>query len=262
MTEMSRIERKKREQEKARADMSREAAAAVELETPDDEISSRQTYHKKKKHGKKKNNDRNPLFTSLAVMFVFIPIIVFVVFMYMLNQGGNSNPDQYDDVFYENKSSETGMTNENQNGEQEADQKAASQHTAAALQEEKLKESNQSENKVDEPSKKDEQKQKEKEQFKEEKKAEEQPVAAKKPAAPKQPAEQEKKTANAAQTPPVQQAPQPKKVLKHTVGEKETLFRISMKYYKNRSGEEKIRNYNQLSGNNVYAGQVLDIPIY
>ncbi|NVB32237.1 LysM peptidoglycan-binding domain-containing protein [Bacillus licheniformis] len=242
--------------------MSREAAAAVELETPDDEISSRQTYHKKKKHGKKKNNDRNPLFTSLAVMFVFIPIIVFVVFMYMLNQGGNSNPDQYDDVFYENKSSETGMTNENQNGEQEADQKAASQHTAAALQEEKLKESNQSENKVDEPSKKDEQKQKEKEQFKEEKKAEEQPVAAKKPAAPKQPAEQEKKTANAAQTPPVQQAPQPKKVLKHTVGEKETLFRISMKYYKNRSGEEKIRNYNQLSGNNVYAGQVLDIPIY
>ncbi|WP_412055367.1 LysM peptidoglycan-binding domain-containing protein [Bacillus haynesii] len=242
--------------------MSREAAAAVELETPDDEISSRQTYHKKKKHGKKKNNDRNPLFTSLAVMFVFIPIIVFVVFMYMLNQGGNSNPDQYDDVFYENKSSETGMTNENQNGEQEADQKAASQHTAAALQEEKLKESNQSENKVDEPSKKDEQMQKEKEQFKEEKKAEEQPVAAKKPAAPKQPAEQEKKTANAAQTPPVQQAPQPKKVLKHTVGEKETLFRISMKYYKNRSGEEKIRNYNQLSGNNVYAGQVLDIPIY
>nr|MDH3153997.1 LysM peptidoglycan-binding domain-containing protein [Bacillus licheniformis] len=86
--------------------------------------------------------------------------------------------------------------------------------------------------------------------------------AQKKPAASKRPAEQEKKTANAPQTPPVQQAPRPKKVLKHTVGEKETLFRISMKYYKNRSGEEKIRNYNQLSGNNVYAGQVLDIPIY
>ncbi|MEC0714131.1 LysM peptidoglycan-binding domain-containing protein [Bacillus haynesii] len=261
MTEMSRIERKKREQEKARAEMSREAAAAVELKTPDDEIPSRHTYHKKKKHGKKKNKDRNPLFTSLAVMFVFIPIIVFVVFMYMLNQGGDSNPDQYDDVFYENKSSETGMTNENQNGEQEADQKAASQHTAAALQEEKLKENNQSENKEGEPSKKEEQKQKEKEQSKEAKKAEEQPVAAKKPV-PKQPAEQEKKTASAAQTPPVQQTPQPKKVLKHTVGKKETLFRISMKYYKNRSGEEKIRNYNQLSGNNVYAGQVLDIPIY
>ncbi|KAA0836648.1 LysM peptidoglycan-binding domain-containing protein [Bacillus paralicheniformis] len=242
--------------------MSREAAAAVELKTPDDDIPSRQTYHKKKKHSKKKNKDRNPLFTSLAVMFVFIPIIVFVVFMYMLNQdkGGDSNSDQYDNVFYENKSGETGMTNENQNGEQEADQKAASQHTAAALQEEKLKENKQSENKEDEPSKKDEQK--EKEQPKEAKKAKEKPVAAKKPTAPKQPAEQEKKTASAAQTPPVQQAPQPKKVLKHTVGEKETLYRISMKYYKNRSGEEKIRNYNQLSGNNVYTGQILNIPIY
>nr|MDH3153996.1 hypothetical protein [Bacillus licheniformis] len=105
--------------------MNREAAAAVELETLDEEIPSRRTYHKKKKSSKKKNKDRNPLFTSLAVMFVFIPIIVFVVFMYMLNQGGDTDPDQYDNVFYENKG-ETGMTNENQNGEQEADQKAAS----------------------------------------------------------------------------------------------------------------------------------------
>ncbi len=176
MTEMSRIERKKREQEKASAEMNREAAAAVELETLDEEIPSRRTYHKKKKSSKKKNKDRNPLFTSLAVMFVFIPIIVFVVFMYMLNQGGDTDPDQYDNVFYENKG-ETGMTNENQNGEQEADQKAASQHTAAALQEEKLKESKQPENKEDEPSKKDEQKQKERP--KEAKKADEQPVAAK-----------------------------------------------------------------------------------
>ncbi len=54
MTEMSRIERKKKEQEKARAEMSREAAAAVELKTPDDDIPSRQTYHKKKKHSKKR----------------------------------------------------------------------------------------------------------------------------------------------------------------------------------------------------------------
>ncbi|MGI6762375.1 MAG: hypothetical protein ACOX5H_14160 [Bacillus licheniformis] len=79
--------------------MNREAAAAVELETLDEEIPSRRTYHKKKKSSKKKNKDRNPLFTSLAVMFVFIPIIVFVVFMYMLNQGGDTDPDQYDNVF-------------------------------------------------------------------------------------------------------------------------------------------------------------------
>lgn len=53
MTEMSRIERKKKEQEKTRAEMSREAAAAVELKTPDDDIPSRQTYHKKRSTAKK-----------------------------------------------------------------------------------------------------------------------------------------------------------------------------------------------------------------
>lgn len=53
MTEMSRIERKKREQEKASAEMNREAAAAVELETLDEEIPSRRTYHKKRSPAKK-----------------------------------------------------------------------------------------------------------------------------------------------------------------------------------------------------------------
>lgn len=34
-----------------------------------------------------------------------------------------------------------------------------------------------------------------------------------------------------------------------------------MKYYKSRTGEEKIRAYNHLNGNDVYTGQVLDIPL-
>lgn len=54
---------------------------------------------------------------------------------------------------------------------------------------------------------------------------------------------------------------EPKRVVKHTVQKKETLYRISMKYYKSRSGEEKIRAYNHLNGNEVYTGQVLDIPL-
>ncbi|MFE7092823.1 LysM peptidoglycan-binding domain-containing protein, partial [Bacillus velezensis] len=55
----------------------------------------------------------------------------------------------------------------------------------------------------------------------------------------------------------------PKKVrtVQHTVQPKETLYRISMKYYKSRAGEEKIRSYNGLNGNDVYTGQVLNIPL-
>ncbi len=249
---MSRIERKKKEQgeEKARAEFDWEVPK--EPEQAEDELPSRQSYREKKKNSKNKN--RNPLFTSLAVMFFFIPIIVFLVFMYMLNQNdADTNPGQYDDVFYE-KSDETGMLDEKKDGEQSVEEEKDSQHTAAALEEEKPKEdSSKSEKKADESRQKTEKKQTEKKKEPEEKetnRAEEKPAVTK------------KKVAET--TPPVQKAaePKPKKVLKHTVAEKETLFRISLKYYKDRSGEEKIRNYNQLSGNNVYAGQVLDIPIY
>ncbi|MRX71032.1 LysM peptidoglycan-binding domain-containing protein [Bacillus lacus] len=50
-------------------------------------------------------------------------------------------------------------------------------------------------------------------------------------------------------------------VISHTVGPEENLFRISMKYYNSRSGEELIRSWNNLHGNEIYQGQVLKIPI-
>ena len=253
MTEMSRIERKKKEREKAQAELARQTAPEPEIR--EDEIPSRQSYHEKKKNSKKKNKNRNPLFTSLAVIFLFIPIIVFLVFMYMMNQGG-TNPEQYDDVFYE-KSGDTGFLNEKNGGDQEADQKADSEQKAAALQEKKQENSE----KTDETPKKETAQ----EQPTEDKKTEDKPAAAEnKPAVTAKKSEDKSASTkkNTAKAPPVRQAPQPKKVIQHTVAEKEPLYRISMKYYKDRSGEEKIRNYNQLSGNNVYAGQVLDIPFY
>ena len=251
MTEMSRIERKKMEREKAQAELA--LKAQEEPQFPEEELPSRQSYREKKKSGKKKNKQRNPLFTSLAVIFLFIPIIVFLVFMYMMNQS-DTNPDQYDDVFYE-KSKDTSFLDD-----QAADQLADSTDQAAALQEEKA---DQTEGKADDQPKKEAAE----ERPKDEKKTEDKPSKVEKkvhkPAAAEKKAGEktaiEKKNVVKA---PVQKAPEPKKVIQHTVGEKETLYRISMKYYKDRSGEEKIRSYNQLSGNNVYAGQVLKIPFY
>lgn len=51
------------------------------------------------------------------------------------------------------------------------------------------------------------------------------------------------------------------KVLLHTVQGEETLFRISMNYYKSQEGIALIREWNGLNGNEISKGQVLKIPI-
>ncbi|MCA1030555.1 LysM peptidoglycan-binding domain-containing protein [Bacillus timonensis] len=50
-------------------------------------------------------------------------------------------------------------------------------------------------------------------------------------------------------------------IIYHKVKADENLFRISLKYFKDRSGEQIIINENNLKGNQVYEGQVLRIPI-
>ncbi|TDL77022.1 LysM peptidoglycan-binding domain-containing protein [Rhodococcus qingshengii] len=47
----------------------------------------------------------------------------------------------------------------------------------------------------------------------------------------------------------------------HTVKTGENLYRISLKYYHSKAGEEIIRKANKLKGNEIYVGQVLKIPV-
>lgn len=55
---------------------------------------------------------------------------------------------------------------------------------------------------------------------------------------------------------------EPTKVLHHKVKAGETLYRISMKYYKSRAGEEIIKKANGLDANGtVMTGQILKIPL-
>jgi cytoskeletal protein RodZ len=49
--------------------------------------------------------------------------------------------------------------------------------------------------------------------------------------------------------------------IEHVVGNGETLYRISMKYYNSRSGEKIISDYNDLINNQVNVGQTLIIPL-
>lgn len=55
--------------------------------------------------------------------------------------------------------------------------------------------------------------------------------------------------------------PKPKPVAKtHTVGSNENLYRISLKYYGNGEGVDKIKSANGLSSNEIGVGQTLVIP--
>ncbi|AZV44170.1 LysM peptidoglycan-binding domain-containing protein [Peribacillus asahii] len=59
---------------------------------------------------------------------------------------------------------------------------------------------------------------------------------------------------------------QPKKeesynVVYHTVQPQETVFSISMTYYKSKEGIPLIQTWNNLNGNNIWVGQKLKIPI-
>lgn len=50
-------------------------------------------------------------------------------------------------------------------------------------------------------------------------------------------------------------------IVYHTVQSEETLYRISMKYFKSKSGIEIIKNANGINGNEIQAGQILKIPL-
>jgi LysM repeat protein len=50
-------------------------------------------------------------------------------------------------------------------------------------------------------------------------------------------------------------------VIYHTVKSGENLYRISLKYYHSKAGEDIIRKANNISGNEIHLGQVLKIPL-
>ncbi|MDE3839434.1 peptidoglycan-binding protein LysM [Bacillus methanolicus] len=66
---------------------------------------------------------------------------------------------------------------------------------------------------------------------------------------------------NAATQPEGNKDSGPKTIIYHTVQPNETLFRIAIKYYNSREGMDIIRDANGIQGNEIQAGQVLEIPL-
>ncbi|WP_226567899.1 LysM peptidoglycan-binding domain-containing protein [Bacillus stratosphericus] len=250
MEEMSRMKRKKQQLTNIHDDVEENLQEEVHP-SDDSHFPTREDFHEYKKQRTKKV--RNPLFTTLAIIFPIIVIGVFFLLIYYTSEEIKHNNNQ--DVYIDKTSSADTDPVPSALVETKND---ASADKADASDEEKKKKDEEKEKQRS----KEKAEQKKKEKAAKEKEEREKAAAAKKRkeqqlALQKQQEEKKRKEAEEKK----QQEEKPVRVVQHTVGPEENLYRISMKYYQNRSGEEKIRAYNQLKGNSVYSGQVLNIPL-
>ncbi|MEK5212000.1 LysM peptidoglycan-binding domain-containing protein [Bacillus sp. FSL R5-0603] len=242
MTNMSRVERRKAQN----LYEDQNAALADDYVDDGESLPTRQSVKNQREQKKKQGKTKTPLFTVLAVIFVFVPVIVLVTLFYLKSHPDNH--DDYEDVFIDSSQSKYEVVPKSEDKNDTADTKET------ALQKESKKEPEDSEPK--EPAKTAADKKQTAVAEKEDSANKEEATAAAASSSQSTVQQQEQQQQPAE---PVQNVPN--RVVKHTVQKKETLYRISMKYYKSRTGEEKIRAYNHLNGNDVYTGQVLDIPL-
>lgn len=277
MTKMSRVERRKA---RNLYEQQKDVFEEEHVDQQDETLPSRQSVKDQRKKKQDKAKTKTPLFTVLAVLFVFVPIIVFISLLYF-TKGDPFNPNKdYEDVFIDSSQSKyeslpkAGKQQETEDTvalqdsaketkDQETDEKTEDLVSSVSKKEqakgnkpseskkEQAEDNKPSENKIEPTEEKDSSIHK-KVDTKANEKSESKASAA---AAPEETKTVQKDTQQ------VQAKEGATRVVKHTVKKKETLYRISMKYYKSRAGEDKIRNYNNLNGNEVYTGQVLNIPL-
>ncbi|PCK21008.1 cell wall hydrolase lytn [Bacillus pumilus] len=250
MEEMSRMKRKKQQLTNIHDDVEENLEEEVHP-SDDSHFPTREDFHEYKKQRTKKV--RNPLFTTLAIIFPIIVIGVFFLLIYYTSEEIKHNNNQ--DVYIDKTSSAD--TDPVQSALVETKNDSSAGKADASDEEKKKKDAEKEKQRL-----KEQAEQKKKEQAAKEKAEREKAAAAKKReeqqlALQKQQEEKKRKEAEEKK----KQEEKPVRVVQHTVGPKENLYRISMKYYQNRSGEEKIRAYNHLKGNSVYSGQVLNIPL-
>lgn len=220
-----------------------------------DEIRRRRTRTRSKK-----KKEKSPLLTILVLIFILIPagLLVYVwkyyeptsptekaeidnsVTKFETNKDFTSVVDDgKDDEEEKSNSSASNGSSEDVNVSKEEAEKLAQ---AAKIAEEKLKQ---------EQAKKAEEEAKKKAEEEAKKKAEAEAEAKRK-------AEEEAK--RKAEEDAKKKAEQNATAKKHIVHEKETLYSIAMKYYKDPSMVDKIRQANNLPDNNIRIGMTLILP--
>lgn len=250
---MSRVQKSEKENDQAG-----ELRSRIERHKAKSSLPKRSKVHQNKKK-KSKVKIKFPMIQLLALFFILLPIGFYSLYTYLQEKPFPVHDPKSDPVvFEENK-----------------EDKEAIPTTATAEDLKEKKEKEVAEAKAEEEEKrKAEEKAKAQQEAEEKAKAQqeaEEKVKAQQEAKEKAKAQQiadEKAKAEAAEkkreAERVQAAKSDKeeyKVVLHTVQGEETLFRISMNYYKSQEGIALIREWNGLNGNEISRGQVLKIPI-
>lgn len=260
---MSRVQKNEKENDQAG-----ELRSRIERQKAKSSLPKRSKVHQNKKK-KSKVKIKLPMIQLLALFFILLPIGFYSLYTYF--QDRPLPVTKSDQVVLKEEDIESIPTTataedlkekesakaeaEKEKEEEEAEAKAKAQQEA----EEKAKAQQEAEAKAKAQQEAEE---KAKVQREAEAKAKAQQEAEEKAKAQQEAEEKAKKAA--AEKKNVQAAKPDKegyKVVLHTVQGEETLFRISMNYYKSQEGIALIKEWNGLNGNEISKGQVLKIPI-
>lgn len=191
---------------------------------------------------KAKQKKRYPLISFLGGVFILLPVLVLILFLYYGNDGKilteNNDSPSGETVYISNE----GTSNMDVEEEQES-APSLIEETTSTEEISPTEETGEVEEKTNETNTADT-REKEEETHVENKTDESSKV--------------EDKTGISTEN---ENDIQYKEVKTHTVGPGETLFNIAIKYYNSRTGEDIIRQYNGINGNDIYVGQELKIPI-
>ncbi|MFS0764800.1 LysM peptidoglycan-binding domain-containing protein [Peribacillus phoenicis] len=260
---MSRVQKNEKENDQAG-----ELRSRIERQKAKSSLPKRSKVHQNKKK-KSKAKIKFPMIQLLALFFILLPIGFYTLYTYLQDRPVPVTKNDQVVLKEEDKESiPTTATAEDLKGKESAkadEEKEKEEAEAKAKAKQEAEEKAKAEQEAEEKAKAEQEakakaKQEAEEKAKGEQEAEEkakaQQIADEK--AKKEAADKKKSAEN------VQAAKTDKegyKVVLHTVQGQETLFRISMNYYKSQEGIALIKEWNGLNGNEISKGQVLKIPI-
>jgi cytoskeletal protein RodZ len=258
---MSRVQKNEKENDQAG-----ELRSRIERQKAKSSLPKRSKVHQNKKK-KSKVKIKLPMIQLLALFFILLPIGFYSLYTYF--QDRPLPVTKSDQVVLKEEDKESIPTTataedlkEKESAKAEAE-KEKEEAEAKAKAEQEAKEKAKAQQEAEEKAKAEQEaEEKAKAQQEAEEKAKAQQEAEEKAKAQQEAEEKAKKAA--AEKKNVQAAKPDKegyKVVLHTVQGEETLFRISMNYYKSQEGIALIREWNGLNGNEISRGQVLKIPI-
>ena len=262
---MSRVQKNEKENDQAG-----ELRSRIERQKAKSSLPKRSKVHQNKKK-KSKVKIKFPMIQLLALFFILLPIGFYSLYTYL--QDRPVPVVKSDQVVFSEEATESIPTTataddlkEKESAKAEAEKEKEEAEEKAKAQQEAEKKAKAQQEAEEKAKVQQEAEEKAKAQREAEEKAKAQQEAAEKAKAQQEADEKAKKaeTEKKKAAENVQAAKPDKegyKVVLHTVQGEETLFRISMNYYKSQEGIALIREWNGLNGNEISKGQVLKIPI-